>query len=146
MPNRKNARSIGYRSEACARFERGVDIKTVKPALIRAVDLLVKYADAKFEGYTHDGNNNPEPINITLRYAQIKRILGCEIEVDKCLTILERLGFVILGKNDAACRVEVPSYRAEDVTREADLIEEIARIYGYDKIAPTLPKDRKSVV
>ena len=137
--NRKSARSVGYRSDACARFERGIDICAVKTGLLRAVELLQKYADASFEGMVETGNNNPEPITITLRYAQIKRLLGCEIETEKCLTILERLGFTILGKNDAACRVEVPSYRADDVTREVDLIEEIARINGYDQITPTLP-------
>ncbi len=137
--NRKSARSVGYRSDACARFERGIDIEAVKLGLLRAVELMEKYADAKFEGMVETGKNKLEPINITLRYAQIKRILGCEIETEKCLTILERLGFTIQGKNEAACRVLVPSYRADDVTREVDLIEEIARINGYDQITPTLP-------
>ena len=137
--NRKSSRSIGYKSDACSRFERGIDIKAVHKGLMRAVELLVKYADAKFEGYVETGNDKPEPITITLRYPQIKRILGCDIESEKVLTILERLGFVILGKNEMACRVEVPSFRADDVTREIDLIEEIARINGYDQITPTLP-------
>ena len=137
--NRKSARSVGYRSDACARFERGVDIEAVKPGLLRAIELLEKYADAKFEGIAETGNNTLEPVEITLRYAQIKRLLGCDIEPGKCLVILEKLGFKILGKNDAACKLKVPSFRAGDVTRECDLIEEIARINGYDKITPTLP-------
>ncbi|MBR1776080.1 phenylalanine--tRNA ligase subunit beta [bacterium] len=137
--NRKSSRSVGYRSDACARYERGIDIKAVHKGLMRAVELLKEYAGANFEGFVETGDDKPESINITLRYAQIKRILGCEIEVDKCLNILERLGFKILGKNDAASKVEVPSFRADDVTREVDLIEEIARINGYDKITPTLP-------
>ena len=136
---RRSGRSVGYRSDAAARFERGVDIEAVKPGLLRAVELLEKYADAKFEGFVETGVNKLEPIDITLRYAQIKRLLGCEIEQEKCLSILENLGFEILGKNDAACKVRVPSFRADDVTRECDLIEEISRINGYDKITPTLP-------
>ena len=136
---RKSGRSVGYRSDASARFERGVDIEAVKPGLLRAVELLEKYADAKFEGLVETGINEIEPIDITLRYAQIKRLLGCEIEAEKCLSILENLGFEILGKNDMACKVRVPSFRADDVTRECDLIEEISRINGYDKITPTLP-------
>lgn len=136
---RKSGRSVGYRSDASARFERGVDIEAVKPGLLRAVELLEKYADAKFEGIVETGVNKIEPIEITLRYAQIKRLLGCEIEAEKCLSILENLGFEILGKNDMACKVKVPSFRADDVTRECDLIEEISRINGYDKITPTLP-------
>ena len=137
--NRKSSRSVGYKSDACSRFERGIDIKAVHTGLMRAVELLIKYAGAKFEGYVETGNDKPEPITITLRFPQIKRILGCDIDTDKALTILERLGFTILGKNEVACRVEVPSFRADDVTREIDLIEEIARINGYDKITPTLP-------
>ena len=136
---RRSGRSVGYRSDASARFERGVDIEAVKPGLLRAVELLEKYADAKFEGLVETGVNELEPIEITLRYAQIKRLLGCEIEAEKCLSILENLGFEILGKNDMACKVKVPSFRADDVTRECDLIEEISRINGYDKITPTLP-------
>lgn len=137
--NRKSARSAGYRSEASARFERGIDIEAVKPALMRAMQLLVEYADAEVIGVVEDGENKLEPIEITLRYAQIKRILGCEIAPERCINILENLGFKKLGGNDAAAKFLVPSFRAYDVTREIDLIEEIARINGYDKISPTLP-------
>ena len=136
---RRSGRSVGYRSDASARFERGVDIEAVKPGLLRAVELLEKYADAEFVGLVETGVNQLEPIDITLRHAQIKRLLGCEIEQEKYITILENLGFEILGKNDMACKVRVPSFRADDVTRECDLIEEISRINGYDKITPTLP-------
>ena len=137
--NRKSARSAGYRSEASARFERGIDIEAVKPALMRAMQLLVEYADAEVVGVVEDGENKLEPIEITLSYAQIKRILGCEIAPERCINILENLGFKKLGGNDAAAKFLVPSFRAYDVTREIDLIEEIARINGYDKISPTLP-------
>ena len=137
--NRKSSRSVGYKSDACSRFERGIDIKAVHKGLMRAVELLIKYADATFEGYVETGNDKPEPLTITLRFPQIKRLLGCDIDTEKALTILERLGFTILGKNEMACRIEVPSFRADDVTREVDLIEEIARINGYDQITPTLP-------
>lgn len=137
--NRKSARSAGYRSEASARFERGIDIEAVKPALVRAMQLLVEYADAEVVGVVEDGENKLEPLEITLRYPQIKRILGCEIASDRCDNILENLGFKKLGGNAAAAKFLVPSFRAYDVTREIDLIEEIARINGYDKISPTLP-------
>lgn len=137
--NRKSARSAGYRSEASARFERGIDIEAVKPAQMRAMQLLVQYADAEVVGLVEDGENKLEPLDITLRYNQVRRILGCEITADRCNNILENLGFKKLGGNDAAAKFLVPSFRAYDVTREIDLIEEIARINGYDKIAPTLP-------
>ena len=137
--NRKSAHSVGYRSDACARFERGIDIEAVRPALMRAMQLLVEYADAKVTGVVETGRNKLEPVEITLRFPQVKRMLGCSIEPQRCITILENLGFKKLGGNDTAAKFLVPSWRAYDVTREIDLIEEIARINGYDKIAPTLP-------
>lgn len=139
VSNRKSSRSVGYRSEACARYERGVDIEAIRPALMRAMQLLTEYADAEVTGVVETGENKLEPTEITLRYAQVKRILGCTIDSEKCITILENLGFKKLGGNESAAKFLVPSFRAYDVTREIDLIEEIARINGYDKIAPTLP-------
>ena len=144
VSNRKSSRSVGYRSEACSRFERGIDIEAVRPALMRAMQLLVELADAKIEGVVEAGENKLEPIEITLRYAQIKRILGCEIAPERCISILENLGFKKLGGNEIAAKFLVPSFRAMDVTREIDLIEEVARINGYDKIAPTLPEKNQT--
>lgn len=142
--NRRSARSIGYRSEASARFERGVDIEATKPALLRAMQLMVELADAKVEGIVETGKNKLDDIEITLRFAQIKRILGSEIAKERCIEIAQRLGFELLGKNDIAAKFKVPSFRAVDVYREIDLIEEISRINGYDKIDPTLPKNTQS--
>lgn len=137
--NRKSSRSVGYRSDACARFERGIDIEAVKPALMRAMQLLVELADAKIVGVVEDGENELKKNEITLRFSQVKKVLGCEIQGAKCIEILTKLGFKFLGGNEIAAKFEVPSFRAEDVTREIDLIEEVARINGYDKIAPTIP-------
>ncbi|MDR1167498.1 MAG: phenylalanine--tRNA ligase subunit beta [Heliobacteriaceae bacterium] len=137
--NRKSSRSVGYRSEACARFERGVDIEAVKPALIRAMQLLAELAGAKISGVVEAGNNKLPETDITFRYSQVKRILGMQIAPERCDNILERLGFEKLGGNDSAAKFKVPSFRAYDVVREIDLIEEAARINGYDKIAPSLP-------
>lgn len=138
--NRKSARSVGYRSEAGARFERGIDIGAVKQALMRAMQLLVEYADAKVDGVVQTGNDKNEIQPITLRFSEIKRILGIEVPTEKALSILEKLGFTVLGKNEIAARIEVPSFRVDDVYREIDLIEEIARINGYDQVPPTLPE------
>lgn len=144
--NRKSSRSVGYRSDACARFERGVDIEAVKPALMRAMQLLVELADAKITGVVEDGNNEIEKTEITLRFSQVKKVLGCEIEGARCISILDKLGFKVLGKNEIAAKLEVPSFRINDVTREIDLIEEIARINGYDKITPSLPSKNQSPI
>lgn len=142
--NRKSSRSVGYKSEACSRFERGVDIEAIKPALMRAMYLLTELADAEIEGVVETGKNKLEPVEITLRYAMIKKILGCEIAPEKCISILENLGFEKLGDNSAAAKFLVPSFRAGDATREIDLIEEIARINGFDKITPTLPNKNQT--
>ena len=142
--NRRSARSIGYRSEASARYERGVDIEMVKPALIRAMQLMVELAGAKVDGIVETGDNKLPEKDITLRFAQIKRMLGSEIPSEKCIEILGNLGFELLGKNEVAAKFKVPSFRMVDVYREIDLIEEISRIYGYDKIDPTLPKNTQS--
>lgn len=142
--NRRNSRSVGYRSEACARFERGVDMENVKPALLRAMQLLTEYASAQVAGIVEDGKNELDDTEITLRFNQIKRILGNEIPPQRCIEILDKLGFELLGKNEIAAKFKVPSFRINDVTREIDLIEEIARINGYDKISPTLPRKTQS--
>ena len=136
---RKSARSIGYRSEASSRFEHGVDIEAVKPGLMRAMQLLSEYANAKVDGIVETGVNKIDTPEITLRYNQVSKLLGCTIEASRSNEILERLGFEYLGGNEIAAKYRVPSFRANDVTREVDLIEEVARINGYDKIAPTLP-------
>jgi len=137
--NRRSSRSVGHRTDACARFERGVDIENVKPALMRAIGLLIEIADAEIIGIAEVGDGKLPDMPITLRFSEIKRILGIEIASEKCIEILENLGFEAQGKNELAARFLTPSYRQQDVTREIDLIEEIARIYGYDKIEPTLP-------
>src|SRR5574344_1935803 len=91
--NRKSSRSVGYKSDACARFERGVDIEAIKPALMRAMQLLTELADAKVEGVVPAGNNELEKHQITLRFSQVQKLLGCSISGEKCVNILEKLGF-----------------------------------------------------
>ncbi len=105
----------------------------------RALQLLVDFAAAKIEGIVATGSDEVELPEITLRYSQVNKILGCTVDAMKCQTILEHLGFEYLGGNEIAAKYRVPSFRAADVTREVDLIEEVARINGFDKIAPTLP-------
>ncbi len=137
--NRKSARSVGYRSEASSRYERGVDIEMVTLGLYRSIELLQKYADAKLIGISKAGCDKLDDIEITLRNSEIKRILGVEIPQELSIQILQNLGFELLGKNELAAKFKVPSYRMGDVEREIDLIEEISRIDGFDKISPELP-------
>ena len=138
--NRRSSRKAGIRTEACARFERGVDIKTVRMALERTMQLLVDLADARTAGIFEAGTIDLEPVIVELRFNQVKRILGMEIERDKCIEILKNLDFTLIENNENLARFQVPSYRTQDVYREIDLIEEISRIYGYDKIPESLPR------
>ena len=138
--NRKSARSIGYRSEASARFERGVDLDKTKPALFRAIELLVELADAKVVGISETGNNTFEECKVPLRFAQINKVMGAEINPDEACDILERLDFKMVERNEKEAYFLVPGARRADVYREIDLIEEVARIYGYDRVEATLPR------
>jgi len=137
--NRKSARSIGYRSDASARYERGIDIEMIAPAMAYSIELLQKYANAEFIGLSKVGNDKLDTLEVTLRNSEIKRILGIEIPQERCIEILENLGFKLLGKNEMAAKFLIPSYRMGDVEREIDLIEEISRIDGFDKITPQIP-------
>lgn len=138
--NRKSARSIGYRSEASARFERGVDLDKTKPALYRAIDLLVELADAKVVGIAETGNNTLEECKVPLRFSQINKVMGAEINPDVACDILERLNFKMVERNENEAYFLIPGARRTDVYREIDLIEEVARIYGYDNVEATLPR------
>lgn len=138
--NRKSARSIGYRSEASARFERGVDLDKTKPALFRAIELLVELADAKVVGISETGKNTFEECKVPLRFAQINKVMGAEINPDEACDILERLDFKMVERNEKEAYFLVPGARRADVYREIDLIEEVARIYGYDRVEATLPR------
>ena len=138
--NRKSARSVGLRTEASARFERGVDIHSVKVALKRAMDLMVELADAKIAGFYETGKDELDQTPINLRFNQINRILGINVPKEKALEILKNLDFKIVERNEVEAKVLVPSYRICDVNREIDLIEEISRIYGYDKVPESLPR------
>lgn len=137
--NRKSSRSVGYRSDASSRYERGVDIEMITPALYRSIELLQKYADAEFVGVSKTGLDKLPERQITLKSSEFKRIMGCEISLERSIEILENLGFEVLGKNELAAKFKVPSYRYDDVTREIDLIEEVSRIDGFDKVSPTIP-------
>lgn len=137
--NRKSAHSVGYISEASGRYQRGIDIEMVSVGLKRSIELLQKYANAEYIGTSKVGNDKAENIEIVLRNSEIKRILGIEIAQRRSIEILENLGFILLGKNELASKFKVPSYRTNDVYREIDLIEEISRIEGFDKITPEIP-------
>ena len=135
---RKTSKKI-LRSEASNRFEKGLDPKRTYMAIERSCALLEKYADAEIVGgmLIHDTVDKDEKV-IEVRYEKVNKVLGIEIPKDEIVSILKALGFKTLEKEDIVI-VTVPTRRL-DIKIEEDLIEEIGRIYGIDKIQGKLPE------
>ncbi|MFW6386661.1 MAG: phenylalanine--tRNA ligase subunit beta [Bacillota bacterium] len=134
---RKTSRRLGLRSEASHRFERGIDIENVAEASRRACQLFEKYAGGKVLTGLVDSYPRPyEQKEITLNVKRVNNILGIELKKEEIVSILEGLEFTVKDEKGAELSVSVPSFR-RDVSLEADLIEEVARIHGYNKIPVT---------
>lgn len=130
------ARGYGMHTDASHRYERGVDFNLQHRAMQRATELLLEIVGGEPGPVTEATGTLPPGQQVTLRYSSIEKDLGVSIETDQVQDILQRLGFCIAENSDEAVTVDVPSYRF-DVSIEADLIEELARIYGYDNIPQT---------
>src|SRR5665648_678736 len=142
--NRKSTAKFGLRTEASNRFEKGIDKEVQIYALDRAADLINKIAMGKISSGKIDTNEKLyQPNKINLRIKRVSRILGQLLDKDepktknKIIDILNKLEFKLVEDKGESIKVIPPSFRG-DVEREIDIIEEIARIYGYDKIKPTL--------
>ncbi|MDA0590477.1 MAG: phenylalanine--tRNA ligase subunit beta [Planctomycetota bacterium] len=134
---RNTARALKLFSDSSHRFERGVDPHGLDWASRRCCELILEIAGGELlSGSVFAGQPLPEaPAPIELRFAQVNRILGINVPAEEAVAILKSLGFEQQGETTAeAASFVTPSWRRRDVTREADLIEEVARIYGYEKI------------
>ena len=135
---RKTSSRLGLRSEASVRYERGVDLNQSLEAVNYACYLLEKYANGKvLKGYVHVGKDSIADKEFVLSKKFVDDYLGIEIEEAKIISILESLGFKVIKENNDL-KVYVPNRRL-DITIKQDLVEEIARIYGYDKLQESLP-------
>ncbi|OCG26667.1 phenylalanine--tRNA ligase subunit beta [Gilliamella sp. wkB108] len=128
------AREYGLHTEASHRYERGVDPALQHTAMERATQLLIDICGGEVGPIIDITNQNelPIPATILLRRAKIDRIIGCEIDTQKITDILERLGCEVKYK-DNIWQVKAPSWRF-DLQIEEDLVEEVARIFGYNNI------------
>ena len=138
---RLTARRQGMHTDASHRFERGADWAATPLACRRVAELILETGGGQLEGGLIDaiGRQIERPC-ICLRPSEVRRILGQEIAEQEVARILRRLGFEVSGD-----KVAVPTWRL-DVEREIDLIEEIARIYGYNRFPNTLPAFAGAVI
>ena len=137
---RATANALGVSTEASYRFERGADPSIVPAALDRAAQLIAELAGGSIcKGIVDVYPGQLRLTEIQLRPERVNFILGTAIEATEMVQILSDLGFDVKANGAGNYQVTVPTFRS-DITREIDLIEEIARVYGYDNIPTTLPK------
>ncbi|MBI4886339.1 MAG: phenylalanine--tRNA ligase subunit beta [Acidobacteria bacterium] len=135
---RRTSKRLGLKTEASMRFERGADPSLPPAAMARALVLIETTGAGRPRGRVIDRYPaRIRPATLRLRRASLAGLLGCPIPDRDVRRILERLGFT-LGKAADGWRVVVPTRRG-DVTREVDLIEEVARHYGFDRLPVTFP-------
>ena len=139
---RKTAKRLGLHTESSHRFERGIDIDGVVRALDRAASLIVELAGGvAAKGVIDQYPGKIERAPIIFRPEKANELIGINLERDAILDILTRLECQVTHHDDGTTGVLPPSYRI-DIEREIDLIEEIARLNGYDKIPATMPVAR----
>lgn len=135
---RRTSKALGLKTESSYRFERGTDIKMLKKALDRAAYLMKEVAGGEIYGKLDIYPKRYFPVEITVRDKRINETLGLRLSREEILSCLSGLGLKIEETADSL-KIEPPSYRG-DLQRESDIIEEIARLYGYDRIPAELPK------
>ena len=132
------ARRLGLSTDSSFRFERGVDFGNTKNALERATGLILQLCGGKAGEITEVVSQLPVRNTVNLRYARLLSVLGISIAQQEVGKLLTQLGFEFT-ENDGVFAVKAPTYRF-DIAREEDLIEEIARLHGYDKIPAVAPQ------
>ena len=131
---RKGAKFHGLNTDASFRFERGVDPHNTKTSISLAIKMLQEIAGGTLVGEILEHYPEQiEPYYIVFRYSKLDQILGVKIHREKVKEILKSLEIEILNEITDGLELSVPNYRA-DVTREIDVIEEVLRIYGYNRI------------
>ncbi len=137
---RKTSMTTGRRTAAISYFEKGLDEERVLPTLAYGIDLLVEHAHGTpasqmFDYYPHPA----EPVYIDIQADYMNARIGTQLSIDEMVTYIEPLGFKAEAGDTADSRkIRVPSYRAKDVTTQADIVEEVARMYGYHTIVPQI--------
>lgn len=137
---RRGARKLGISSDSSYRFERGVDYETVKTGAYRAIELILDSAGGTISGRTDKivARKNVKSPQISLRQSKINEFLGTNLTAANCKRIFQQLGFSVSVGKAGLLKIKPPSFR-QDIKEEVDLLEEIARIIGYDAVPVSLP-------
>ncbi len=136
---RSSSRTLGLRSEASQRFERGIDPQGTTTAALRTAHLLQRMTGCSVHVGTLDSApGETKPRKIDLRTARVSSLLGIEIDETEIATLLGRLEIAAMIDKDGV-NAAIPSFR-RDLDREVDLIEEVGRLYGYDRFPSTPPR------
>jgi len=140
MPIAKSSRRLGLRSEASARFERGVDPFGIELAQDRFVELLDGAVTSASDGLVDERGQLPDRTPIPVRPGRVNAVLGSRLTPQEMKELLDPIGFTTeLGDgDDAPMTVALPSYRL-DSEEEIDVVEEVGRMYGYERLGKTMP-------
>ena len=140
-PNiRKSAKRLGLRTDASGKFEKGLDPVNAREAIDRACQLIQELGCGEVVGGTVDVCEPISPLRVLpFEPKKYNELLGTDVSAEQMLDIFEKLGIRILKSADGQIDLEIPAFR-QDLLSRADLAEEVARFYGYDKIPVTLPK------
>lgn len=131
---RKTARRLGINSDSSFRFERGLDADNTHWALRRAANLILEIAGGTIDGGVTDQYRIPsQPYSVTLNLTKMRKLVGQEIPLTDVKRILKSLEIECISEKGEELQLKVPKYRY-DVTRDVDVIEDLMRIYGYNRI------------
>jgi len=137
---RRTSKQLGLRSESSYRFERGADVNICDWASRRAAQLILETAGGQLaEGVVDIYPKSFDPKQITLRFSKCKDLLGIGISHAEQISFLAKLGLTLAKQEPGECSFTVPSWRV-DLKREVDLIEEVERLYGVEKVPATPPR------
>ena len=144
---RATRKALMMSTDASYRFERGVDPDGMRRAVERCVALILATAGGRVDGPVLDCRPAPfQPAVVPLRVSRVEHLLGIPFQPAYVRELLTPLGFEVVGEEAGTLQVRVPGYRSYDVTREVDLIEEVARTHGFDRFPSVMGPFRPGTV